>query len=238
MRGIRPWRRLEAVRRRRRRPAGSPSRWSGCRARAAPCRAATAAAEPRRRAARRVLGVVRVARLAGREVGELGGHRLAEDHRAGGPQPSRPPPHRARGMRPACSDGAVLGRHVGGVDDVLDADRHAVQRPRSAGPARRRSSARSRLRQRVLAVEEGPGLDLAARPRAMRSRQACTSSTSAVHRAVADQRRPRISGRPRAQLTLRHRRPSAAAQPRVELVRQPQRDAREDVDQHHGSGIP
>ena len=47
---------------------------------------------------------------------------------------------------------------VGGVDDVLDADRHAVQRA-DALAARRCASAPG-LRQRALAVEIGPGLDL------------------------------------------------------------------------------
>ena len=54
---------------------------------------------------------------------------------------------------------AVLGRHVGGVDDVLQADRHAVQRadrlaraPALVGGAR--------LVERELLVEEGPGLHL------------------------------------------------------------------------------
>ena len=93
-----------------------------------------------RRAARRALGVVRVAGLAGMEVGVLGGDGLAHDHGAGGAQPG----HR-RGIaarRAAGPQGrAELGRHVAGVEDVLDADRHAVQRARSpcrAGGARRR----------------------------------------------------------------------------------------------------
>ena len=60
--------------------------------------------------------------------GVLGGDRLAEDHRTGlteprddgGVVPRRPP---------LPQWGSHFGRHVGRVEDVLDADRHAVQRP-------------------------------------------------------------------------------------------------------------
>src|SRR5262249_57425636 len=55
--------------------------------------------------------------------------------------------------------GAVFGRHVGGLDDVLDADRHAIDlRARSA-----RTPARGRLvgsRARTLEVEIDEGADL------------------------------------------------------------------------------
>ena len=73
-----------------------------------------------RRAAGRVGGVVRVARLAGRAGRELGGHGLAHDDGARRAQRATTVASRD-GVRPAWSDGAVLGRHVGGVDDVLDA---------------------------------------------------------------------------------------------------------------------
>ena len=56
---------------------------------------------------------------------------------------------------------AELGRHVAGVENVLDADRHAVQRTRARVPCRRCSSAACACRMRVLAVEERPGLNLA-----------------------------------------------------------------------------
>jgi hypothetical protein len=40
--------------------------------------------------------------------------------------------------------GAVLGGHVRGIDDVLEAHRHAVERPeRRAGSARLTSAARA-----------------------------------------------------------------------------------------------
>src|SRR5262249_31671455 len=48
---------------------------------------------------------------------------------------------------------AILGRHVGGVDDVLDPDWQAVQRRRLRLP-------RSRLGQRSLGIDELPRLDL------------------------------------------------------------------------------
>jgi hypothetical protein len=54
--------------------------------------------------------------------------------------------------------GAVLGRHVGGVDDVLDADRDAVQRADRLAAALALIRG-ARLRERVLLVEELPRLD-------------------------------------------------------------------------------
>ena len=105
---------------------------------------------PARGAARRAVEVVRVAgrrRLVG---GELGRHRLAEDHRALLAQPGD-----AVGVarRPVAlvDRRAVRGRHVGGVDDVLHADRDPVQRP-----PRRLGITRPRLRERLLRVEVRP----------------------------------------------------------------------------------
>jgi hypothetical protein len=54
---------------------------------------------------------------------------------------------------------AVLGRHVGGVEDVLHAHRHAVQRPDRLARALALVG-RARLRQRVLLVQESPRLHL------------------------------------------------------------------------------
>ena len=87
-----------------------------------------------RRAAGRALGIVRIAGLAGMEIGVLRGHGLAHDHGAGRAQPGdrgRVAPRRAAGPQRR----AELGRHVAGVEDVLDADRHAVQRARAPCPA-------------------------------------------------------------------------------------------------------
>ena len=111
----------------------------------------------RRGAAGRAFGVVRVARLARVIDGELGGHGLAQDHRARGAQALD---HRGVPGRPApgVQHGAVLGRHVAGIDDVLDADRDAVQRPlRPAEPPR--LVAAPGLGAGELGIEEGPGLD-------------------------------------------------------------------------------
>ena len=107
------------------------------------------------RSAGRVPRVVRIGGFARREIGELGRDGLAEGYAAGAPD------HRHAGgigTRPvALVDGrAVGGRHVGGVDDVLDADGHAVQRA-----ARRFAVARPRLGHRPVAIEIGPGADLA-----------------------------------------------------------------------------
>ena len=56
-------------------------------------------------------------------------------------------------------DGAVLRRHVGGVEDVLDADRHAVQRAnRFSFETKLIQSAC--LRERVIRIEERPRLNL------------------------------------------------------------------------------
>ena len=121
--------------------------------------AATAAAEPLEEPPGVRVAIVRIAGLAGAEQRHFGGHGLAHDHRAGLAQ------QRDRGavaVRPAAGvqHGAVLGRHVGGVEDVLDADRNAVQRPHrlavGAGFVER-----ARLAAGVLRIEKGPGLDVA-----------------------------------------------------------------------------
>ena len=107
-----------------------------------------------RRAAGRMRDVVRIGGGARRHAGEFAGDGLAQDHRAG----------RARerdaggvGRRPvaAIDRRAHLGRQVGGVDDVLDADRHAVQRP-----ARRAAVELARLRERQFRIDAGPGVDV------------------------------------------------------------------------------
>jgi hypothetical protein len=59
--------------------------------------------------------------------GEFGRHRLADDHRASLTQRGD-----ARGVAVSLKAGeqrrAVLRRHVDGFDDVLDSNRHAVDR--------------------------------------------------------------------------------------------------------------
>ena len=104
--------------------------------------AATAAAEPLDEPPGVCSRVERVAGLAGRVGRELGGHRLAEDDRAGRAQALD---HRGIvvGRAAGVQHGAVLGRHVGGVDDVLDADRQAVQRAGGVALARTRSTLRA-----------------------------------------------------------------------------------------------
>ena len=86
-----------------------------------------------RRSPWRVLGVVRVPCLDRRGICELGRHRLSEDDSArgsGSGDASRVAPRAV-----AAIDGrAILGRHVGGVDDVLDADRDAVERAQRLCP--------------------------------------------------------------------------------------------------------
>ncbi len=106
-----------------------------------------------RRAARRVRRVVRVHRLARMTVGEFGRHRLAED------DPARRTGQRhaggvGKGPVAAVDRRAVLGRHVVGVDDVLDPDRNALEQARPPGAV-----GGARLRQCQLRVQPNPGLD-------------------------------------------------------------------------------
>ena len=54
---------------------------------------------------------------------------------------------------------AVLGRHVGRVDDVLDADRQAIERAHPS-PLPALIVGSPRLRQRSFVVEERPGAQL------------------------------------------------------------------------------
>ena len=132
-----------------------------------------------------MLSVVRVARLARREVGELGRHRLAHDDRT---RRAQPRDHRriAGGCAPRVEHGTVLGRHVGGIEDVLDTDGHAVQRSnRLPGEAQFVSGAR--LRQGVIRIEERPGLDL--RIRLVHPREACLDELLRADNTVADQTR-------------------------------------------------
>src|SRR5262245_6514835 len=93
------------------------------------------------------------------EVGELGGHRLADDDGAGGAQLAH---DGGILVRPATGEQrrAAFGRIVGGVEDVLDPDRNAVQR--TEAPAFRLVAVeRARLRQRMLGIEVGERLDFA-----------------------------------------------------------------------------
>ena len=109
---------------------------------------------PGGRAAGRVAGVARVAGRGGVEIGE-GRRRGLADHRRAGPLQRR----RRAARRPSAASrhrsASHLGRQVGGVDDVLDADRDAAQRPVRAGwsprgpPSRRRRCRRRRCSDRV-----------------------------------------------------------------------------------------
>ena len=120
--------------------------------------AATAAAEP----ADEPPGVrPGAAGLRGRRrlhEGELGRRGLAEDQRARRLQPRHDEGVLAR-HPPGVDRRAVPGRDPRGVDDVLDPDRHPVQRPdRPPGGAVRVK--RLRLGPDELRVEPGPGADL------------------------------------------------------------------------------
>ncbi len=97
--------------------------------------------------------VVRVGGLAGRPVGELGRHRLAEEHGARRAQALDADRVLFRAV-PGVDGRAVGGRHVRGVDDVLEPERDAVQ-----AALRRHRIAPRRHRQRRRPVDVLPGAD-------------------------------------------------------------------------------
>ena len=70
---------------------------------------------------------MRVRRLAGCEGGEFGGDRLAE-HEAAGAAQQRDQGGIGLGPVAGIDRGAVLGRKVGGVENILDPDREPAQR--------------------------------------------------------------------------------------------------------------
>src|SRR5262245_35956535 len=73
-----------------------------------------------------------IARARGFETREFGAYGLADKDAAGAPSERD---HRGVGLgtMPGIDRGAVFGREIGGVIDVLDADRQAAQRQRCAG---------------------------------------------------------------------------------------------------------
>ena len=98
--------------------------------------------------------IVRIARLARRESGELGGYRLAQDHCA---CRARKRNHRGIGFRlvTGVDRRAVFGRQVPRVEDVFYADGQSVQ-----GTADRAAVEFLRVPDSAVAPDAGPGLDL------------------------------------------------------------------------------
>ena len=94
-------------------------------------------------------GLTGVGRWAGVTGGELGGDGFAEDYGAGGFCP-RHGGGVGFGLVVGPDGGAVLAGHVGGVEDVLDADGDALE-----GAFLRRCRGRARLG----GVEVGEGAD-------------------------------------------------------------------------------
>ena len=128
-----------------------------CRADHAGGNAGGRAAARSTRGAAQVVGVARAARL-GR--GKFGGDGLSDDDRAGLAQRGN-----ARAIAFGAEAGeqrrAVFGRHVGGLDDVLDADRHAVDvRARPARPPARGRLVGSSARTLEVEIDEGADLGL------------------------------------------------------------------------------
>ena len=120
---------------------------------------ATAAAEPAEEPPGVCARLCGLRVLAGREQRQLGRHRLADDDGAGAAQGGNA--RRIAIWAAAAKDrGAVLGRQIGGVEDVFDADRHAVQRARGLAGAKG-GIGFARMRQRELGIEMLPCLNLA-----------------------------------------------------------------------------
>ena len=131
--------------------------------------AATAAAEPEDDPPGVCARIARIAGPAGSHASEFGGHGLAEHDAAGAAHQHH---HRGVGLRPVAGIDrrAVGGRQVGGVEDVLDADRQSGERQaRESGPLG--------AAPRALEVERREGADLGLarrdrRPRTDRPRRA------------------------------------------------------------------
>ena len=75
-----------------------------------------------------MVGVVWVRRPGRMGMGEFSRFRFAENDSPGISKPLDAGRILA-GLEPAVEIGVVLGRHVRGIDDVLDADRDALERP-------------------------------------------------------------------------------------------------------------
>ena len=119
------------------------------------------------------------------------------------------------GRAPGVQHRAVLGRHVGGVDDVLDAHGHAVQRPDRPALARGRGRARAPAPAR--APRRGTARPApSARPRGCAPGRPATSC-SALSAPSRDRRAPR-----RWPTASSSREASIASALAVERVRQPQ----------------
>ena len=115
----------------------------------------------RRRAAGRPLQVARISCLAWMEIGKFRRHRLADDDRS---RLAQLADSGAVGIWPAPRKNrrTAFGRIVRGVEDVLDSDRNAVQRPGALATGLA-AIERTRLRQRVLRIQMDESVDFARR---------------------------------------------------------------------------
>ena len=118
-------------------------------------KSATAAAEPLDEPRGRAGEIVRVAGRAGMQVGEFGGDGLAEQHAAGLAR-QRDAGGVALGLAALVDRRAPFGRHVEGVDDVLDAERHAGERAALAAVVEGAGRGKRRVR-----IDMRPGVHLA-----------------------------------------------------------------------------
>ena len=112
------------------------------------------------RAAGRAGQVPRIARGARLHPGEFGRHRLAEDQCARVAQ-SRDAGGVAVPLKAREQRRTILGRHIDGLDDVLDPNRHAVdRRKRLSRPPALRGAIRRRPRAGEIERDEGADLRL------------------------------------------------------------------------------
>ena len=136
------------------------------------------------RSAGRVIRVVRVPRRAGRAKGELGGHRLAEDERAGLAECGDGGAVAGR-LVALVERGAVPGGRFGGVEDVLHAERHAVQRPGGRHGVGRPGREQGRPRESSAAQAWTSGSRSSIRARQARTSASEVSAPSAMRRAAS-----------------------------------------------------
>ena len=189
------------------------ARRSGCRAPAAPCPRPTAAAEPLEDPPGVCAGSCGLRVLPGVRVANSVVTVLPMIDRAGGAQALD---HRGVAGRrpPGVQHGAVLRRHVGGVDDVLEPDGHAVQRAERPAPHRRptrrpRAPAPARGRDRGRSTPAPSGSTRADAREAGPRRARCE-----LERAARGSARPPRSADSRRELRRVHRTPPCPAERR------------------------
>ena len=153
-------------------------------------KSATAAAEPLDDPPGVCIGFTRMRGRTRMPVGEFGRHRLAEQDRPGGLRQRRGACLETR-PAPGIDRRAVAGRHVGGIENVLDAERHAPQHGRARRPCR------------MPAPRRAPAPDRARPRRARPGRARGCGRGSSGRRSPRSARRPRSAARARRREAMR-----------------------------------